>query len=1057
MQERTATPSPLKQQSISLQEMKNFFMQAPAAIAVFNGPEFRYTLVNPIYEVLFDRLESELIGRTLKEVWPDLQGKGIFELFDRVYKTGEPFSANEFPATFLGNSTGETNYYNFILYPVQNSSGNVTDLMVHAYDVTQQVLARKKIEESEERFRTLATEFPLFVWVTDEKLKTTFLNRTGLEYFNIDAKADIADLSWKKFIHPDDLERILAIMNEAAEKHESYSLKMRLRNGDTGEYRWFLDNGMPQFANGKFAGFIGTSMDIHEQKLADEIVRQSEENYKHLSTSLEQQVQQRTTELLHTQNFLQQVIDTSVELISVLDKDLRYITINKKFEEVRNLEREYVKGKHLLDITPKAEGSVQHESMLRALRGESIYLDKRESVAISNYFVDTYFIPLMIKGKAEGVIIMSRDVTEIVKSEQILENKNKELNEAQQIAQLGNWEWNTATNEVSWSEQMYHIYGYEEKIPMNFEKAIERMLPEDAEKVGGRSKRNIAEAKKMFNEKGWKEFHNPPFEYRIILPDATKKNLKGAGKIILNDEGNVSRIIGTVQDITEHKRAEEQIRVINKRLSEAQEIAQLGSWEWDVKTNELTWSENLYNIYEVNPRDGVNYEKFISIIHPEDKNDVENYIGSFFNEKRFDDFYHRIITPAGVVKILHSRGEVILDEEGNVVKMIGTGQDVTAEKMVKDKLIETNEKLAQRNQFVEKLLNSSLDLITVVDKELRFIAVNKKAESVISAYYPVELIGKKINEVNPALQETEFYSDLLKAFEGEIIIRDKVKASNSENYYEHNYVPLMDASGEVYAVMTISHDITESISQMEALRKLNESDKLKSDFIKMASHELKTPVTSIKGYVQLVLAALKDEENKEKALSPSLIKLSLVSIDKQITRLTRLMSELLDLSKIETGKLELNKEVFNLNELVIETVQDVLYTNPKHRINISHDFGCTVFGDKDRIGQVLINLLTNGIKYSPDSDKVDILIQQQGKDNVSVSVRDYGIGIDKKYHDKIFDRFYRVEGKLEQTYPGFGIGLFIAKEIIQQHEGSVYFSSEKGKGSVFTFTLAVTG
>jgi signal transduction histidine kinase len=204
-----------------------------------------------------------------------------------------------------------------------------------------------------------------------------------------------------------------------------------------------------------------------------------------------------------------------------------------------------------------------------------------------------------------------------------------------------------------------------------------------------------------------------------------------------------------------------------------------------------------------------------------------------------------------------------------------------------------------------------------------------------------------------------------------------------------------------------------------------------------------------------VLSALHKNE-EDKPLSPSLIKLSLVNIDKQVNRMTRLLSELLDLSKIETGKLELTKEVFNLNELVIDTVQDILYSDTKHTINIFHDFGCSIYGDKDRIGQVLINLLTNAIKYSPGSDKVEVRIKQAKKGKVSVSVKDYGIGIAKKYQSKIFERFYRVEEKVEQTFPGFGIGLFLAKEIVEQHEGSIHFTSEKDKGSVFTFTLPVT-
>jgi signal transduction histidine kinase len=169
------------------------------------------------------------------------------------------------------------------------------------------------------------------------------------------------------------------------------------------------------------------------------------------------------------------------------------------------------------------------------------------------------------------------------------------------------------------------------------------------------------------------------------------------------------------------------------------------------------------------------------------------------------------------------------------------------------------------------------------------------------------------------------------------------------------------------------------------------------------------------------------------------------------------MSELLDLSKIETGMLVLNQELFNLNELVIETVQDILYTNSKHDINIFHDFECNVNGDKDRIGQVLINFLTNAIKYSPNADKWKCGYGHPKKTWVSVSVKDYGIGIDETDHEKIFERFYRASGKEEQTFPGFGIGLFIAKEIIQRHGGAIGLTSKKGKGSVVHIYLTDNG
>jgi len=223
----------------------------------------------------------------------------------------------------------------------------------------------------------------------------------------------------------------------------------------------------------------------------------------------------------------------------------------------------------------------------------------------------------------------------------------------------------------------------------------------------------------------------------------------------------------------------------------------------------------------------------------------------------------------------------------------------------------------------------------------------------------------------------------------------------------------------------------------------------------MASHELKTPVTSIKGYVQLLLTMFRDYEENKENISPQTIQTSLSTIDKQIVKLNRLMSELLDLSRIDSGKLELKMQNFDLNDLVKETVDDVQQTTA-HMILVNNKADCQLFGDKDRIAQVLLNLLTNAIKYSPKTNSIEVSVYKPSQNIISISVSDQGIGIDKKDHERIFERFYRVEGKTEQTYPGFGIGLFIASEIVSRHNGTIYVESEKSKGSTFTFTLPVS-
>ena len=123
----------------------------------------------------------------------------------------------------------------------------------------------------------MANEAPLFVWVTDEKLQTTFINKVGRMYFNIDESLNPSDLSWKKYIHPDDINMVLQVMSDAAEKREPYTLEMRLKNGHTGNYHWFLDKGAPRFENDVSIGFIGTSLDIHDRKEAEAALRVAKE------------------------------------------------------------------------------------------------------------------------------------------------------------------------------------------------------------------------------------------------------------------------------------------------------------------------------------------------------------------------------------------------------------------------------------------------------------------------------------------------------------------------------------------------------------------------------------------------------------------------------------------------------------------------------------------------------------------------------------------------------------------------------------------------------------
>jgi signal transduction histidine kinase len=227
-----------------------------------------------------------------------------------------------------------------------------------------------------------------------------------------------------------------------------------------------------------------------------------------------------------------------------------------------------------------------------------------------------------------------------------------------------------------------------------------------------------------------------------------------------------------------------------------------------------------------------------------------------------------------------------------------------------------------------------------------------------------------------------------------------------------------------------------------------ELDKRKDEFISMASHELKTPVTSLKGFLGLLQRRL-SLQGDEKALH------FLARMDAQVTKLTKLINELLDLSKMQTGQLDYREERFDLDALVQEIVATVQETTQTHHLLLEGQTQGEVFGDRDRIGQVLINLLNNAIKYSPQANTVLVRVAIS-QNKALVSVQDFGIGIAKEHQHKIFERFYQVTDAEEKTYPGLGIGLHISCEIVKRHGGQMWVESKKGEGALFYFTLPLS-
>jgi signal transduction histidine kinase len=213
----------------------------------------------------------------------------------------------------------------------------------------------------------------------------------------------------------------------------------------------------------------------------------------------------------------------------------------------------------------------------------------------------------------------------------------------------------------------------------------------------------------------------------------------------------------------------------------------------------------------------------------------------------------------------------------------------------------------------------------------------------------------------------------------------------------------------------------------------------------VASHELKTPLTSIKAYTQLLERGFRrvgDERTTE----------LLKKMDAQLDKLNGLIGDLLDVTRIESGQLLFHPSSFDYHKLVQEIVEEMQRTTTRHTIILQLSSSVMLYADRNRIGQVLTNLLTNAIKYAPQAETI-IVKTVHTDETLITSVLDFGIGIPKEKCQHIFERFVRVEGERQITYPGLGLGLYISAEFVKRHHGSIWVVSEEGKGSTFSFSL----
>ncbi|WP_295793570.1 PAS domain S-box protein [Mucilaginibacter sp.] len=569
-------------------------------------------------------------------------------------------------------------------------------------------------------------------------------------------------------------------------------------------------------------------------------------------------------------------------------------------------------------------------------------------------------------------------------------------------------------------------------------------------------------------------------EIIIERPDGTRINVQPYPVPTFNDAGELVGAVNTLIDVTEQRSSETKQAMLAAIIESSEDAIVSKTLDGTI----TSWNKSAAKMFGYSESEIIG--KSITIVIPENRRQEEDVIlGKIRQGKKVEHYETYRRRKDGTEIAVSLTISPIKNQAGQVIGASKIARDISKQKTNEESLQRYADNLETVNSVgrmvserldVQEILQQVTDVTTQVTGAAFGAFFYNKLDEHGESYTLFTLSGapREAFEKFGMPRNTAVFHPTFSG-EGTVRVDDITKDPRYGKNHPHfgmpkghlpvvSYlaVPVISKSGAVIGGLFYGHPepgrfnihhegLVESVATQAAIalenaRLYEEIQKLnskKDDFIGLASHELKTPVTSLSGYLQIINRRLPaDDGNKpfiEKALS-------------QINKLSGLISDLLDVSKIETGQLPLSFTGFDLLHLAKEVIEVMQYSTKTHRLTLESGVNkLLVTADRQRIEQVIINLLSNAIKYSPGANQVNVTVSV-ADNKALVAVQDFGLGITRDQQDRIFTRFYRVED-MAAHISGLGIGLFISKEIISRHNGRLWVESGPGKGSVFFFEI----
>lgn len=883
-----------------------------------------------------------------------------------------------------------------------NKNGEAIRRIGTIQDITQQKNMLSLIEDTEKKFRDTVMQAPVgIVLLKGSRFNVEMANETYLQLVGKKENEFVGKPLFETLPEVREIvEPLLAGVLKTGEAYHAQELEVTLNRFGKKEKGYFNLVYQPMRENdGSITGVMAIANEVTKQVEAKFSLEENKEKFSKL-------VMQSPIAMTiwRGQDYIIEIANEAM-LANIWRKDANEII-----------------GKKALEIFPELIEQ-QYAALLEEVFTKGLVHRQNESVTyvqgndgMKKFYLDFEYSPLFEKDNSiSGIMITVNDVTQKVEARQQLEDAEARLRLAAEGTGLATWDLDLQNRHIIYSPRLAVIFGYDESSIITHAQMREGVHPDD--------RRSIVEP--AFETAIKTGIYL--YEARVVHPNNNIRWIRTQGKVIFDENRTPLRMLGTIRDITEEKENE-------AKLMHLAAIVQSSDDAIISKTIEgiiTSWNYAAQKMFHYTAEEMIG--QHITKLIPEHKIDEETTIISRLKKgERIEHFETQRRTRENTILDISLSISPLKDGNGRVTGASKIIRDISRQK-------ETERRVNENEQKFRLLADSMPQFIWTGDPKGHLTYFSRTVH-VYSGLTPLQMEeGGWLQIVHPDDREENMKQWMHSVQSGEpFLLEHRFRRYDGEYRWQlSRAIPQKDEKGNIQMWVGTSTDIDE----------IKKHDQQKDDFIKMASHELKTPVTTIKGYVQLLLKM--NSSGKDPFLASSLL-----TIDKQIFKLTKLITDLLDVTKIETGSLELKKETFLIADTVREIAEELETTTQTHAISIRQHANPVIYADKDRIAQVFINLFTNAIKYSPKAAEIIVDISQQGND-ILISVEDFGIGISQADLTKIFERFYRVAGKDEKTFPGFGIGLFIVNEIINLHSGKIWVESEKEKGSVFYVSLPV--